>query len=73
MKIKPRKPNGRPAMDKAFAHEEAEFPSARYFQIHFEHLEGLLLDTKQHLDALKQQISEVRQMNDGRQQGQSER
>jgi hypothetical protein len=59
-------------MEKAFAHEEAEFPSARYFQIHFEHLEGLLLDTKQHLDALKQPISEVRQITNSRQQSQSE-
>jgi hypothetical protein len=64
MKTPPSKPKGRRAADRAATPDEPEFPSVRYFQIHFEHLEGLLLDTRQHLDALRQQLSEVRQMAD---------
>ena len=65
MKTEPSKPNGRRAPGNGVAHNEPEFPTARYSQIHFEHLEGLLLDTRQHLDLLKQQISEVRQVVGG--------
>ena len=66
MKTKPSKPKGRQAMDRDTASHEPEFPSARYFQIHFEHLEGLLLDTRQHLEALKQQVSDVCQSVGGK-------
>jgi hypothetical protein len=34
----------------------AEFPSARYFQVHFQYLEDLLNQTRQGLEALKLQI-----------------
>ena len=37
------------------------FPSARYFQVHFEHLEKLLDDTRSCLDALRRQVAEVQQ------------
>lgn len=38
-----------------------EFPSARYFQIHFEHLEELLGDIRLRLDALRQQVADFQQ------------
>lgn len=38
-----------------------EFPSARYFQIHFEYLEQLLGDIRLHLDALRQQVADFQQ------------
>ncbi|MDO9105546.1 MAG: hypothetical protein Q7U57_11355 [Methylovulum sp.] len=36
-----------------------KFPAARYFQIHFEHLENQLDDTKRCLEALQQQVAEL--------------
>ena len=36
--------------------ESAAFPSARYFQIHFEQIHAELVDTRRSLDDLKQQI-----------------
>ena len=36
--------------------DAVEFPSARYFQIHFEHLYAELLNTRTALEDLKQQI-----------------
>jgi hypothetical protein len=36
----------------------AEFPSARYFQVHFQYLEDLLCQLGQELDALKLQIED---------------
>ncbi|WP_166642679.1 hypothetical protein [Methylocaldum gracile] len=38
-----------------------EFPSARYFQIHFEYLEELLGDVRLRLDALRQQVADFQQ------------
>ncbi len=35
------------------------FPSARYFQIHFEHLEGQLDETRHCLEKLQQQVAEL--------------
>lgn len=37
----------------------AEFPSARYFQVHFQYLEDLLNQTRQGLEALKLQIESL--------------
>ena len=45
----------------------AEFPSARYFQIHFEHMEGLLDETKRCLEALKRQLVEAQGVTEGAQ------
>jgi hypothetical protein len=36
-----------------------EFPSARYFQIHFEYLQSLLDETKRSLDALKEEVAQA--------------
>jgi hypothetical protein len=36
-----------------------EFPSARYFQIHFEHMEGQLQETNHSLANLQQQVAEL--------------
>lgn len=36
-----------------------EFPSPRYFQIHFEHLEGQIDETRHCLEQLQQQITEL--------------
>ncbi|QSA98643.1 hypothetical protein [Methylococcus sp. EFPC2] len=38
-----------------------QFPSARYFQVHFEYLENLLGETRACLDALKRQVATVHQ------------
>ncbi len=43
----------------------AEFPSARYFQIHFEHMEGLLDETKRCLESLKRQLAEGQEVAKG--------
>jgi polyhydroxyalkanoate synthesis regulator phasin len=37
----------------------AQFPSARYFQIHFEHLQTQLLETRESLNALQQQVADL--------------
>lgn len=36
-----------------------EFPTARYFQIHFEHLESQLDETRHCLQSLQQQVAEL--------------
>lgn len=36
-----------------------EFPSARYFQIHFEHMEGQLEETRHCLENLQNQVTEL--------------
>jgi hypothetical protein len=36
-----------------------EFPSARYFQVHFEHMETQLIDNKRCMDQLQQQMAEL--------------
>jgi hypothetical protein len=41
--------------------DRPEFPSARYFQIHFEFIEELLGDIRLRLDALKQQVADFQQ------------
>jgi hypothetical protein len=38
--------------------DRSEFPSARYFQIHFEYIEELLDEIRQRLDALRQQVAD---------------
>lgn len=38
---------------------EAEFPSPRYFQVHFEYLDSLLLDAAEALEVLKAEVAEV--------------
>ncbi|MEI6069351.1 MAG: hypothetical protein WCP96_18605 [Methylococcaceae bacterium] len=37
----------------------AQFPSAQYFQIHFEHLQTQLLETRQSLNMLQQQVAQL--------------
>ncbi len=44
--------------------EGAEFPSARYFQIHFDYLGELLGDIRRRLDALRQQIADLQRGSD---------
>jgi hypothetical protein len=39
--------------------EQAKFPAARYFQIHFEHLESQLDETRRCLGILQQQMSDL--------------
>lgn len=39
--------------------EGPEFPSARYFQIHFEYLDERLGDIRHRVDALRQQIADL--------------
>lgn len=41
--------------------KQAAFPSARYFQVHFEYLHELLRDMKQQLDMLNQKIALLQQ------------
>jgi hypothetical protein len=41
-----------------------EFPSARYFQIHFEHIEALLGEARRCLDALRQQLADFQRNAD---------
>ncbi|MGH8547628.1 MAG: hypothetical protein ACRERU_03300 [Methylococcales bacterium] len=38
---------------------EAEFPSPRYFQVHFEYLDSLLLDAAKSLGVLRAEVAEV--------------
>ncbi|MDD5036423.1 MAG: hypothetical protein PHE55_16895 [Methylococcaceae bacterium] len=44
--------------------DRAEFPSARYFQVHFEYLEELLNEARQSLESLRQQVAEFQQNSD---------
>jgi hypothetical protein len=44
--------------------EGAEFPSARYFQIHFEYPDELLGDICHRLDTLRQQIADLQRRSD---------
>ena len=37
----------------------AQFPSALYFQIHFEHLQTQLMETRHSLNALQQQVAQL--------------
>ena len=39
--------------------DQAKFPAARYFQIHFEHLETQLNDTRQCLEKMQQQMADL--------------
>lgn len=48
-------------MKTEITNKNSDFPSARYFQVHFEYLEDLLVETKQRLDTLKQVIIEAQQ------------
>jgi hypothetical protein len=41
------------------ANVSGEFPSPRYFQVHFEHLENLLNEARQCMEALKKQLAEM--------------
>ncbi|MDD5037280.1 MAG: hypothetical protein PHE55_21345 [Methylococcaceae bacterium] len=56
--IEPRCPNENRETENRLA-SRPEFPSARYFQIHFEHLESLLNETRRCLEILKQQVEEA--------------
>ncbi|ASF47410.1 hypothetical protein [Methylovulum psychrotolerans] len=38
---------------------EPKFPAARYFQVHFEHLQAQLEDTRQSLAGLHEQLAEL--------------
>lgn len=38
-----------------------KFPGARYFQIHFEHLQSQLDDTKRGLDTVQQQLAQLQE------------
>jgi len=40
---------------------DASFPSARYFQVHFEYLHETINDLKQQVNQANQQITELRQ------------
>lgn len=40
---------------------DASFPSARYFQVHFEYLHETINDLKQQVDQANQQIAELQQ------------
>ncbi|CAI8767790.1 conserved protein of unknown function [Methylocaldum szegediense] len=44
--------------------EGAEFPSARYFQIHFDYLNERLRDLRHRLNTLQQQISDFQRGSD---------
>jgi hypothetical protein len=46
--------NGKPAKSPAY-------PSARYFQVHFEYLQELLLDMRQQLALSNQQMTQLQQ------------
>lgn len=39
--------------------DQAKFPAARYFQIHFEHMESQLNDTRQCLEKMQQQMADL--------------
>jgi hypothetical protein len=39
--------------------EHNNFPSSRYFQIHFEYIESQLKENKQSIDMLQQQVAEL--------------
>lgn len=39
--------------------DQTKFPTARYFQIHFEHLDSQLNDTKQCLEKMQQQMADL--------------
>ncbi len=38
---------------------KAEFPAPRYFQVHFEYLDSLLLDAAKTLEVLRTEVAEV--------------
>jgi hypothetical protein len=39
--------------------EQSKFPIIRYFQIHFEHMEGQLTENRRKLDEMQNQIAEL--------------
>ncbi len=39
--------------------DQTKFPAARYFQIHFEHLESQLSDMKHCLEKMQQQMADL--------------
>jgi hypothetical protein len=51
----PSVPTGQENQDNA----KTPFPSARYFQIHFEHLESLLATTRQEVASLREHLEEI--------------
>lgn len=63
MKMKQAK--GRKELEEAAASMGDRFPSTRYFQVHFEYLESLLIETRDCLDALKRQVAAVNQEGSG--------
>lgn len=39
--------------------KKPEFPSPRYFQVHFEHMESQLVENKRCMEQLQEQIAEL--------------
>jgi regulator of replication initiation timing len=56
MTPRPRRQEGDPAIQA----ETPEFPSARYFQIHFEQLYQLIQDLRERLDATTRELAALR-------------
>lgn len=50
-------PKRRPPKSRSDDGNPAKFPSARYFQIHFQHIEAQLEQTNRSLEALQEQIA----------------
>ncbi|MDT4330645.1 hypothetical protein ACQE3E_00340 [Methylomonas sp. MED-D] len=57
--IKPRRSNRSKADGDALAVTSDSFPSARYFQIHFEYLHEMIGDLRQQIGQANQQIAEL--------------
>jgi hypothetical protein len=51
----------RPTADGDGGQPSASYPSARYFQVHFEHLESLIGELCLTLGALKEEVAALRQ------------
>ncbi len=62
MKMKQAK--GRSELENTRARMGDHFPSPRYFQVHFEYLESLLIETRDCLDALKRQVAVVNEASE---------
>ncbi|TPQ27327.1 hypothetical protein ACH518_06485 [Methylomonas sp. HW2-6] len=56
--MKPRHSRSKPA-DLAAEKLEAAFPSARYFQVHFEYLHETIAELKQQIETANRQIAEL--------------
>ncbi|WP_045224137.1 hypothetical protein [Methyloterricola oryzae] len=62
MKMKQAK--GRSELENTLVRMGDHFPSTRYFQVHFEYLESLLIETRDCLEGLKRQVAAVNEASD---------